>query len=75
MFSTKYGLNGPIKRILSTVEVPQTTSLHLVTILSRVLQPQDGRIPCPVGRNLDSFLTSHDDLGTAITKGKTPVPV
>ena len=55
MFSAKYGLNGPIKRIQSTVEVPQRTSSHLATIVSRALQPQDGRIPCPVGRNLDFF--------------------
>ena len=40
-------LNGPIKRISSTGEVPQSTSSHLVTIVSRALQPQDGRIPVP----------------------------
>ena len=55
MLSAKYGLNGPIKRILSTGEVPQRTSSHLATIVSRALQPQDGRIPCPVDRNLQIF--------------------
>ena len=62
MFSTKYGLNGSIKRIKSTGEVPQRTSLHLAIIVSRALQPQDGKIPCPVDRNLESFLTSHMDF-------------
>ena len=62
MFSAKYGLNGPIKRIKSTVEVPQRTSLHLVAIVSRALQPQDGRIPCLVDKNLEFFLTSHIDF-------------
>ena len=37
-------------------------SSHLVTIVSRALQPQDGRIPCPLHRNLDFFLTSHIDF-------------
>ena len=41
---------------MSTGEVPQRTSSHLATIVSRALQPQDGRIPCPVDRNLDFFL-------------------
>ena len=62
MFSPKYGLNGPIKRILSTVEVRQITSSYLVTIVSRVLQPQDGKIPCPWAEIFKIFLTSHDDL-------------
>ena len=62
MFSAKYGLNGPFKRILSTGEVPQRTSSHLATIVSRALQLQDGRIPCPVDRNLEFFLTSHIDF-------------
>ena len=43
-------------------KVPQTTSSHLVTIVSCALQPQDGRIPCSVGRNLEVFLTSHNDF-------------
>ena len=43
---------GPIKRITLTSEVPQRTSSHLATIVSRTLQPQDGRIPCPVDRNV-----------------------
>ena len=50
-FSAKYGLNGPIKQIQSTGEVHQRTSSHLATIVSRALQPQDGRIPCPMDRN------------------------
>ena len=58
MFSPKYGLSGPIKRIKSTGEVPQRISSHLETIVSRALQQQDGRIPCPVDRNLEFFLTS-----------------
>ena len=62
MFSTKYGLNGPIKRISSTGEVPQRTSSHLAAIVSRPLKPLDGRIPCPVDRNLEFFLTSHVDF-------------
>ena len=62
MFSTKYGLSGPIKRIKSTDEVPQRISSHLETIVSRALQPQDERIPCPVDRNLEIFLTSHTDF-------------
>ena len=35
MLSAKYGLSGPIKRIWSTGEVPQRTSLHLGTTVSR----------------------------------------
>ena len=62
MFSAKYGLSGPIKRIWSTGEVPQRTSSHLATIVSRALQQQDGRIPCPVDRNLEFFLTFHIDF-------------
>ena len=62
MFSAKYGLNGLIKRIQSTGEVPQGTSSHLATIVSRTLQPQGGAIPCPVDRNLEIFLTSHIDF-------------
>ena len=46
----------------TTGEVPQSTSSHLATIVSRALQPQDGRIPCPVDRNLEIFLTSHVDF-------------
>ena len=42
MFSAKYGLSGPIKRILLTGEVPQRIISHLETIVSRALQPQDG---------------------------------
>ena len=53
--SAKYGLNGPIKQIESTGEVPQRISSHLATIVSRALQPQDGRMPCPVGRNIQIF--------------------
>ena len=55
MFSAKYGLNGPIDRIKSTGEVPQRTSSHLVTIVSCTLQPEDGRIPCHVDRNVNFF--------------------
>ena len=62
MFSAKYGLNGPVKRIKSNGEVPQIINSHLATIVSRALQPQNGRIPCPVERNLDFFLTSHIDF-------------
>ena len=59
MFSAKYGLSGPIKRIWSTGEVPQRIRSHLEDIVSRALQLQDGRIPCLVDRNLEIFLTSH----------------
>ena len=52
MFYATYCLDGPIKLIQSTVEVPQRISSHLATIVSRALRPQDGRIPCPVDRNL-----------------------
>ena len=31
------------------------TSSHLAIIVSRALQPQDGRIPCPMDRNLHIF--------------------
>ena len=62
MFAAKYGLSGPSKRIQSTDGVPQRIGSHLETIVSRALQPQDGRIPCPVGRNLEIFLTSHLDF-------------
>ena len=47
MFSAKYS------------EVPQRTGSHLATLVSRVMQAQDGRIPCPVDRNLEIALTSH----------------
>ena len=56
MSSAKYGLSGPIKRIQSTGDVRQRISSHLETIVSHALQPQDGRIPCPVDRNLEIFL-------------------
>ena len=62
MFSAKYGLSGPIKRMQPTGEVPQRTFSHLATIVSRALQPQDGKIPCPVDRSLEIFLTSHIDF-------------
>ena len=51
-----------IRPISSTGEVSQRTSSHLATIVSRALQPQDGRIPCPVDKNLEIFLTSHIDF-------------
>ena len=54
--------NRLIKRIKSTGEVPQRISSHLETIVSRALQPQDGRIPCPVDRNLEIILTSRIDF-------------
>ena len=50
-------LSGPIKRNLSTGEVQKNK--HLAIIVSRALQPQDGRIPCPVDKNIEIFLTSH----------------
>ena len=62
MFSAKYGLSGPIKRILPTGEVSQRSSSHLATIVSRALQLQDGKTPCPLNRNLEIFLTSHIDF-------------
>ena len=43
-------------------EVPQRTSSHLATIVSHALQPQDVKIPCPLDRNLEFFLTSHIDF-------------
>ena len=51
-----------ITQIKSTGEVPQRTSSHLATIVSRALQPQDSSIPCPVDRNLEFFLSSHIDF-------------
>ena len=57
MFSAKYDLSG-----LSTGEAPQRTNLHLATIVSRAWQRQDGRIPCPVDKNLTFFITSHIDF-------------
>ena len=33
-----------------------------MTIISSALQPLDGRIPCPLDRNLEIFLTSHVDF-------------
>ena len=62
MFSTKYGLNGPIKRIFLTGEVPQRTSSHLATIVSRRLAAARWQDPCSVDRNLEFFLTSHIDF-------------
>ena len=62
MFSAKYGLSGPIKWVQSIGEVRQRTSSYLATIVSRALLPQDGRIPCPVDRNLEIVLTSHIDF-------------
>ena len=46
----------------STGEVPQRISSHLVAIVLCALKPQNGRIPCPVDRNLEIFLTSHIDF-------------
>ena len=44
--STNYfSLHRHFKRIKSTSEAPQRISSHLETIVSRTLQPQDGRIP------------------------------
>ena len=62
MFSAKYGSSVPSKRISSTGEVPQRTSSHLATIVSRSMQPPDGKIPCPVDKNLEIFLTFHIDF-------------
>ena len=61
MFSSKLCLSGPNEGIKSTVEVAQRTSSHLATIVSCALPQQDDRIPCPVDRNLEKFLTSHID--------------
>ena len=55
MVSAKYGLNGPIKRIKLTGEVPQRTSSHLATTISRALQPHDGRIRYLADRNREFF--------------------
>ena len=62
MFSAKYGLNGPVKRIKSTYEVPVRTSLHLATTVSRALQPHDGGIRYLAERNREFFLTSQTDF-------------
>ena len=62
MVSAEDGLSGPLKRIKSTSDVPQRTSSHLATIVSRALKHQAGRIPCPVDRTLEFFLTSHIDF-------------
>ena len=62
MVSAKYGLNGPIKRIKSTGEVPQRRSRHLATTISRALQPHDGRIRYLADRNRDFFLPSRVDF-------------
>jgi len=37
------------------VKLLKLTSSYLATIVSRALQPQDGRIRCPVDRNRDFF--------------------
>ena len=52
MFSTELCLSG----IELTVEVLGRTSSQLATIVSHALQPQDGRIPCPVHRNLATLI-------------------
>ena len=44
------------------VKLLKLTSSCLATIVSRALQPQDGRIRCPVDRNRDFFLTSHTEF-------------
>ena len=62
MISAKHGFSEPIKWIQSTGEVRQRTSSHLATIISCALLLQDDRIPCPVDRNLEIFLTSHIDF-------------
>ena len=36
--------------------------VRIATIVSRALQQQDDRIPCPVDKSLEIFLTSHIDL-------------
>ena len=46
----------------STGEVPQRTSSHLATTVSRALQQHDGRIRCPVDRNREFVLRSHIDF-------------
>jgi len=33
---------------------------NLATVVSRTLQLQDGRIQCPMDRNLEIFLTFHN---------------
>ena len=62
MFSAKYDLSGPIKRIRSADEVRQRTSSHLAIIVSRALLLQDSRNPCPMDSNREIFLTSHIDF-------------
>ena len=75
MFSAKYGLNGPIKRIKSTGEVPQRTSSHLATTISRALQPHDGRTRYLADRNRDFvylptliFCSFLDDVEIIVNK-------
>ena len=46
----------------SSDEVRQRTSSHLAIIVSHAFLPQGGRIPCPVDRNREFFLTSHIDF-------------
>ena len=58
-FSVKHGLNGPIKRTKSAGEVPERTSSHLATTISRALLLQDGRIPCLADRNSEFFSFPH----------------
>ena len=46
MFSAKYSLaEFLISEFSQTAEVPQRTSSHLATTISRALQPRDGKIP------------------------------
>ena len=47
---------------LANLERKRRTSSHLATIVSCALLQQDGRIPCPVDRNLEIFLTYHIDF-------------
>ena len=43
------------RKVSQPGEVPQRTSSHLASIVSRALQPQDGRMSSPVNRNPEFF--------------------
>ena len=65
MFSAKYCLLDLLCEFIQLVRFLEKKHSHLVTILSCVLQLQDGRIQCPVNRNtfvLKFLLTSHIDF-------------
>ena len=61
MFFAKYGLNANLVNRGGGGGLQRITS-HLAITVSRALHPQDGRIPCPVDRNLEFLSTFHGDF-------------